>query len=289
VFIGVSKDCYFASMNVPLLSVVMPMYNCAPYLQESISSILNQDFRDFELICINDGSTDDTEKVILSFSDPRISYTRNDENKGLVFTLNKGIDMARGIYIARMDGDDICLPGRFRLQTTFLNNNPGATIVASQVELINEKGDFIGYWEEEKKAVTPEAIRSQLPKDNCIAHPTVMARSEVLKKYKYNALQHQAEDYDLWLRIEADDVAIYKLDEVLVKHRIVTSSFTRKRQQNVFRKNARTKWVFIRQQLAKGKLNRFMLSVFFFLLTDMIKGVAKRVKKIFVRSNSGFY
>jgi glycosyltransferase involved in cell wall biosynthesis len=266
-------------MNTPVISVVIPAYNCAGFLRESMDSLLGQTFSDFEVIIINDGSTDNTADIIRSYKDDRIIYTENGRNEGLAFTLNRGIDMARGRYIARMDGDDTCLPQRFQQQLNFFDAHPHTQILATWIELMDEEGKFTGYWTEEKTASSPQKIRSHLLKDNCIAHPTVMAKADLLKKYKYNATQSAAEDYDLWLRIAADNIPIHKLEEVLVKHRIVRNSFTRQRQKNVFFKLARTKWIFIRQQLSKGKLNGFIASLFFYMLLDMAKGLAKIMKR----------
>lgn len=265
-------------MSSPVISVVMPAYNCAGFLRESLDSLLNQTFSDFELIIINDGSTDNTADIIRSYKDARIRYLENSKNEGLAFTLNRGIDLSRGRFIARMDGDDICLPQRFHQQLNFFEAHPDAAILTSWVELMDEDGKFAGYWEEEKRAGTPQKIRSQLVKDNCIAHPTVMAKAELLSKYKYNLTQ-ATEDYDLWLRITADNIPVYKLEEVLVKHRINLNSFTRKRQKNVFLKNARTKWVFVKQELSKGKFNGFIAQTFMYMLLDQAKGIAKSLAK----------
>jgi glycosyltransferase involved in cell wall biosynthesis len=111
-------------MNAPEISIVLPAYNCEAFLTEAIESILNQTLKDFELIIINDGSTDKTEDVVKSFSDARIIYLKNETNSGLVYTLNKGIDIAKGKYIARMDGDDISLPTRLAKQKAILDENP---------------------------------------------------------------------------------------------------------------------------------------------------------------------
>jgi glycosyltransferase involved in cell wall biosynthesis len=264
-------------MSSPVISVVMPAYNCAGFLRESLDSLVGQTFSDFELIIINDGSTDNTADIIRSYKDDRIIYAENSKNEGLAFTLNRGIDLARGHYIARMDGDDICLPQRFQQQFNFFNAHPHVEILAAWIELMDEDGKFIGYWAEEKNANTPQKIRSQLAKDNCIAHPTVMAKADLLKKYKYNTAQ-SAEDYDLWLRITADNIPVYKLEEVLVRHRINRNSFTRQRQKNVFLNIARTKWVFVRQELSKGKFNGFIVKTFFYMLLDRVKGIVKMMK-----------
>lgn len=274
---------YFATMNQPMISVVMPAYNCAPYLQEAMDSILSQTYTDFEFVIVNDGSTDNTEAIILTYKDPRIVYVKNEKNMGLVYTLNRGIELSRGVYIARMDGDDISLPDRFSKQIAFFNNTPHAALLAGTIELINEQGVFTGYWEEEKKKIDSAAIRSQLPHDNCIAHPTVMGRAELFKKYGYSTRQKNAEDYDLWLRLAADRVAIYKLDTPLVKHRILQSSFTRQRQKNIFWKNASTKRIFVRGRFGHGGLNGFVLKTWFLSLVDSVKGLLKEIKKVFTR------
>ena len=96
-----------------LISVVLPAYNVQDTIGESIDSILSQTFTDFELIIINDGSQDNTEEVIHAYSDKRIRYYRNEKNEGLIYTLNRGLDLAQGKYIARMDADDVSLPTRF--------------------------------------------------------------------------------------------------------------------------------------------------------------------------------
>ncbi len=266
-------------MKPPVVSVVIPLYNCAPFLREAMDSLLAQTFTDFELICINDGSTDDTEKIALSYTDLRIRYFANDSNMGLVYTLNKGIELSTGEFIARMDGDDWCYPERFGLQVDFFRQHPDARILATTIELMDENGKPIGYWEDERRAITPAQIRKKLPKDNCIAHPTVMARAEIFRQFRYDGRQRQAEDYDLWLRIAAAGIPVNKLDNALVKHRIVRNSFTRKRQRNVFLKNARTKFRFYRYQTFGKKLSRFCIATLFYACVDGLKGMLKKFKR----------
>src|SRR5215204_4839876 len=133
-------------MNVPAVSVVLPAYNCEKYIAKAIESVLRQTFTDFEFIIINDGSSDRTEEIIRSFSDPRILYQVNKINKGLVYTLNKGIDNAKGRYIARMDGDDIALPERFEKQFEYLQLNKEVDILATVVILIDENEIVSGTW-----------------------------------------------------------------------------------------------------------------------------------------------
>ncbi len=268
-------------MNVPAVSVVLPAYNCEKYIAKAIESVLHQTFIDFEFIIINDGSADRTEEVIKSFSDPRILYHLNNTNKGLVFTLNKGIDLAKGRYIARMDGDDIALLDRLEKQFDYLQLNKEVEILATVVTLIDENENVSGTWNSDMNNVSAKDIRKELPKDNCIAHPTVMGKTEIFRKYKFNQTQSTGEDYDLWLRMAADNIIIHKLSEPLLRHRILSDSFTRTRHQNVFWKIAKIKIKFSWQQIKKGKLNMFIIKTFLYGCMDLLKGVGKSFKNLF--------
>ena len=266
-------------MSTPLVSIIMPVFNTAPYLAESVTSILKQEFTDFEFIIINDGSTDESDRLIRIFEDPRIRYYTNDGNRGLVYTLNRGLELSNGIYIARMDGDDVSMPARLALQIDYLQKHPETDLLATRVELINEHGESAGIWKDEALHISRESIRSFLPINNCIAHPSVMAKADKLKQYGYDSRQSLAEDYDLWLRMCADKLNIDKLDEALVKHRILQSSFTRKRQENVFSKLAKTKFRFVWRAIGEGKINFFIGKTFFFACIDLLKSFLKPVKK----------
>ena len=268
-------------MNVPAVSVILPAYNCEKFIGKAIQSVLQQTFTDFELIIINDGSTDRTEEIIKSFSDPRILYQVNNTNKGLVFTLNKGIDIANGRYIARMDGDDISLPERFKKQFDYLQLNKEVEILATVVTLIDEKGIVSGTWHSDINNLSEKNIRKELPKDNCIAHPSIMGNTSVFKKYKFSQIQSIGEDYDLWLRMAADNIIIHKLSEPLLQHRILSGSFTRTRHQNVFWKIAKIKIRCSWQQFKKGKLNVFIIKTFLYGWMDLLKGLGKNIKNLF--------
>ncbi len=125
--------------KIPLISVVMPVYNSEKYLEEAINSILNQTFTDFEFIILNDGSTDKTEDIILSYSDSRILYIKNKTNLQIVKTLNKGIELASGKYIARMDSDDISSPERFEKLIEFMENNHEIDICSTWLETFGNR------------------------------------------------------------------------------------------------------------------------------------------------------
>ncbi|MGI8637112.1 MAG: glycosyltransferase family 2 protein [Segetibacter sp.] len=267
----------------PLVSIILPAYNCEKYLREAIDSILQQTFTNFEFIIINDGSSDATEKITLSYIDPRIIYLKNDTNKGLIYTLNRGLSKAKGKYIARMDGDDISLPERLKKQYDWLEGNKTVDVLATQVSLIDENDKDIGFWEDDIKHSTANSIKKYLPVNNCIAHPTILGKKEAFLKYKYNPSQKLSEDYDLWLRMTADGLTIDKLAQPLLKHRILQSSFTRTRNVNVFYKVAVVKWNFVKNSLARGKFNSFIFSAFLYSIFDRIKGTGKVIKKLVIK------
>src|SRR4051812_30773328 len=139
-------------MKNPKISVVMPVLNGEKYLREATESILNQTFKDFEFIIINDGSTDRTEEIIQSFADPRIVYIKNEKNVGLSRVFNQGIRAAQGTYIARMDADDISLLHRFEKELEYLENNPKIDIVGSAMMIIDAEGKKV------RKALRPEKL-----------------------------------------------------------------------------------------------------------------------------------
>ncbi|MDX2470602.1 MAG: glycosyltransferase family 2 protein, partial [SAR324 cluster bacterium] len=180
-------------MSTPLISVVMPVYNAAPFLQESISSVLNQTFTDFEFIIIDDGSTDNTEEVILGFDDKRIRFEKNESNLKIVKTLNKGIQLARGKYIARMDADDFCFPERFANQVGFLEENPNIDLCGTWVQTF---GELNSLW---KYPVENDAIQAYMLFNSAVAHPSVMIRASFFDDLKYEEIPF-GEDYLLWIK-----------------------------------------------------------------------------------------
>lgn len=267
-------------MNTPAVSVILPAYNCGKYIGRAIESVLDQSFSDFELIIVNDGSTDNTEQIIHSFNDHRVIYVLTTANNGLVFSLNRAIDLSRGKYIARMDSDDICRPERLAKQKLFLDQNENIAVVASTVEFINEKEEITGDWELDKQTTAPGQIRRALLKQNCIAHPTVMMRAEVIRELKYKSYQKNIEDYDLWLRMLSRGYKIAKIHEPLLLYRVHGNSITSMhlKKANPFFKHFRMKMRFL------GKLNHltgFSIAVFGSAMTDLIKGIFKSIKKIF--------
>jgi glycosyltransferase involved in cell wall biosynthesis len=209
--------------SYPKVTVLMPSYNAEKYLGEAVESILNQTFEDFEFIIINDGSTDKSADIIESYSDKRIKAIHNQKNIGLIKTLNKGIYLSKGKYIARQDADDISLPDRLKKQVQFLDERPEIAMVGSAAIRINRDGkvlDVIKYPADNK------SIKNSLLRQNTFWHTSVMLRKECLNEVgSYREFFKYIEDYDLWLRI-SERYKVANFSEPLVKYRFQLNSVT---------------------------------------------------------------
>jgi len=207
-------------MNKPLVSIILPVYNGALYLQEAVTSILTQELLDIELIVINDASCDESDKVIRGFTDSRIIHITNSTNIGLASTLNYGFDEAKGKFIARMDQDDIADPQRLKLQIGAFVNDNSLGICGSNFQAFGANEKYCSNYPE-----SHEKIFTNLLFYNCIAHPTVMFKKSILteNQLKYNKEFDWAEDFDLWTR--ARHVArMENLKKPLLRYRINTTS-----------------------------------------------------------------
>ena len=201
-------------MNRPKISVVMPVYNAERFLSEAIESILNQTFKDFELIIINDGSTDSSLEIINRYKaqDERIVLV-NRENRGLVCSLNEGIEKAEGKYIARMDADDISLPTRFEEQIKVLESFKQIDIVGCHYEQIDENSKTTGTV---RVPLNQDEICMTLCYTVPFPHASVMIRKEILNKQKYE--EFPTEDYLLWSKLY-NNKNFYNLDKILLRYR----------------------------------------------------------------------
>jgi glycosyltransferase involved in cell wall biosynthesis len=197
------------------VTVLMPVFNSERYLREAIESILNQAYRNFEFLIINDGSTDGSVSIIKSYNDRRIRLIHNERNLGLIHTLNRGIEQSRGHYIARMDADDISLPLRLLRQVAYMERHPDVGICGTWIEYFMGLSDVI------RLPVTDAEIKAHLPILCPMAHPTVMFRTAVVRKYGlwYSHDYPHAEDYELWFRA-ANVTKLANIPEVLLKYRI---------------------------------------------------------------------
>jgi glycosyltransferase involved in cell wall biosynthesis len=209
-------------MENPRVTALMSVFNGDKYLSEAIDSILNQTFTNFEFLIVNDGSNDRTEDILKSYNDARIRLINNDKNMGLAKSLNKGLKIARGEYIARMDADDISLPTRLERQVEFLDKNEHVGLLGTSWYAINGDGERIG---------TNRAVSGKHAV-HFICHGSIVMRKRCLEKVGfYREVLELAEDYDLWLRI-SEKFDVSNLSEPLYMHRAhVDSVSTRKKLQ----------------------------------------------------------
>ncbi|HLP51911.1 MAG TPA: glycosyltransferase family 2 protein [Chitinophagales bacterium] len=206
-------------MSAPAISVLMPVYNGASYLATAIDSILNQTFTDFELLLINDGSTDSSENIIHSYADPRIRYIKNETNIRLIATLNKGIELCRGKYIVRMDADDISELNRLQLQYDFMESHPGIALCGSWFKMFGEQNNIIKY------TGTHDAIRMKMLYQCHFCHPSVIIRTAMIKTIepKFDAAFIHAEDYEFFARI-TEKFETANIQRVLLNYRFHAGS-----------------------------------------------------------------
>ena len=182
------------------VTVLMTVYNGMPYLREAVESTLDQTYQDFEFLIIDDASTDDSLDYLKSVKDDRIRIIKNENNLGQIISLNKGIDIAAGEYIARLDQDDVNLPKRLEQQIEYLTNNSNVALICSFEHTINSNGVKILDWKKHIQnygQFIGEIILGQCP----VWHPSVMYKKDVVEKLGYYNNQYgQAGDYDLWVK-----------------------------------------------------------------------------------------
>jgi glycosyltransferase involved in cell wall biosynthesis len=217
-------------MDKPKVSIVMPVFNGEAFLKQALLSILDQTFKNFELIIVDDASTDKTISILKNFKDKRAKIIRNKENLGVSKSLNLGIKEAEGEYIARFDADDICKPDRLKKQVEFLDSHPEYVLVSSGAELINASGKIIGkedYPSEDKQ------LRLNLYKRNSFVHPAAMYRKKAFEKVGgYRNIFNGAEDYDLWFRLMRLGKA-FNFKEPLIQRRFFSGVITQKRHLKI--------------------------------------------------------
>jgi glycosyltransferase involved in cell wall biosynthesis len=215
----------------PLVTVVMSVFNAELYLVEAIESILNQTYKNFEFIIINDGSSDSSLEIINKYSDvDRRIRLISRENKGLPFSLNEALSLANGCYIARMDADDISLPNRLIEQVYFMEENPEIGISGSWAEVFRD-----GVTKSILKHPKNDAsLRVKLLFSVCFVHPSVMIRKSVLSKHEltYDESYVTAQDYELWGRI-SKYTKMGNIQKVLLRYREVADSLTLKTESKL--------------------------------------------------------
>jgi glycosyltransferase involved in cell wall biosynthesis len=225
-------------LSVPMISVVMAVYNEAKQLQKTIESIDKQTLQDYELIIVDDCSTDETWQVLNAIQHPRLKLHRNASNQGQTASLNAGIGLASGRYFARHDAQDVSAAERFAKQAAFLDANPDVALVGSQVEWIDDRGAIIRHFE---YPTGYDAIIARMREKNSFGHGAAMIRRSALERVGlYREAFLLAQDYDLWLRI-SEQFKVANLPETLYQMRFSTqmASIARNGEQNAYAALAR--------------------------------------------------
>jgi len=221
-------------MNNPKISVVMPNYNRGAFLPEAIESILNQTFRDFEFIIIDDGSVDNSWEIIQKYSekDTRIRAFKNDKNYHIVYTRNRGISLSETDLIAFLDSDDVAMPERLEIQLEFMKNNLDCGVCGSNFEIINEKSELTGH---KKFPENDDDIKKSFFFFNPFGQNTVIIRKRCFDEVGlYNDEYRNAEDLDMWMRI-GSKYALHNIQKELVKYRVHRDNSIFKNQKRMIR------------------------------------------------------
>jgi hypothetical protein len=211
--------------EVPTVSIVMAVYNGERFLPEALDSVLVQTLPAFELIAVDDGSTDSSPRILASYQarDPRIVVHRQ-ANQGRAAALNRGFGLARAPLVARLDADDIARPNRLRSQANFLNAHERVAVVGGAVTFVNDQGQKFGAWE---YPLTDSGIREAFPQTTPLVHPSVMIRKDLFEDVGgYRTIFREAEDLDLWLRI-AEQHELANIPSDVICYRIHAGQATR--------------------------------------------------------------
>jgi GT2 family glycosyltransferase len=201
--------------SAPAVTVLMPAYNAAAHLKEALESIFRQTFSDFELVVVEDGSTDDTPTILRACGDSRLSVLANERNLGVISSLNRGLEAATGEFVARMDADDVALPKRLERQVNFLRNSPQIGLCGTWFETFGGAHSAVV-----RPPTDPDDMAATLFYESPLGHPTVMFRRKLFEehglRYSHDCLH--AEDFDLWTKV-ARVTKLANIPEVHLRYR----------------------------------------------------------------------
>ncbi|MGF1889879.1 glycosyltransferase [Photobacterium profundum] len=233
----------------PLVSIVLPVYNAEFFLKETIDSIINQSYKNIEIIIINDGSKDKSLDIIKQYDDCRILLI-DQENMGLSRTLNKAILISKGDYICRIDADDICHLDRISRQIKCFEDDSNLVLVGSNVVYIDKNSLEIGY---SYSTLSDRTLKNKLKLGNCIFHPSVMlSKSAVIKAGMYDENVNMFfEDYLLWLKLQKEG-NFKVLSDYLVYYRVHDESISSNTPKEAFK--------YLHLYIKNGSLNSIQLN-----------------------------
>ena len=213
-----------ASSDRPKVTVFIPVFNREPYVGDAIESVLHQDFTDFEILLIDDGSTDRSVEIMRAYTDPRVRIVCNDDNLGIPRTRNRGLELARGEYIALLDSDDRAATTRLQKQVDFLDNHPDHVQVGSWCRMIDERGRRMK--KVKRQPVLPQDVDAQLLFRCALSNRSIMARTAILQRFGYRVDYPRCQDYYLHVQL-AKQYKMANLPECLVYGRVHHQQITR--------------------------------------------------------------
>ncbi|MBH0066668.1 glycosyltransferase [Pseudoalteromonas sp. NZS100] len=279
-------------MTNHLVTIIMPCYNSENTLFDSINSVLNNTYSEFELIIVNDGSTDGSLKVAESFTDRRIHLINRSENRGLIYTLNEGLECANGKYILRLDSDDCYLRNSIEVMINFIEK-VNADFIFGNAQIIDEKGSYMG----ETKKLNDHVIR-KVNVINSIIHSSVCFRKELIEELgNYNKDCLGYEDQELWYRFFRANKKMYHLDKSIVKYRIVKNSCQIRDSsdyyflvaQYLFRFGDKSSALLLLNKVNKAK-NKLIILIRYFMPLRLAQYISfKKVKNNYKRGSNGIY
>ncbi|MFT4659776.1 MAG: glycosyltransferase involved in cell wall biosynthesis [Patiriisocius sp.] len=219
----------------PLVSVIMPAFNADKYISSAIESIIQQSYNNWELIVVDDGSTDKTNEIVRTYmtKDERIKLYVNNINRGLIFTRNRGLENANGKYIANLDSDDISLTSRLEEQVRFLEGNPDYVLLGSGSNLINSLGKKIGVID---RNIPNEHLKTLLLFSNYFINSSVLMRIDKLWNLKYSNNYPLSEDFNLFIEL-SNKGEIGNLNKSLINYRIHDHNISIERQDELSKVN----------------------------------------------------
>lgn len=264
----------------PTISVILPVYNCEEYIYESVQNILEQTFENFELLIINDGSTDKSKQIIMSLNDKRIRYIENRNNQGLIKALNKGLYFAEGEFIARMDADDLCVNIRFQKQLEYFRQEHNVDILGTNQYIVGTNNRILHQLNNEENKV-------KLLLQPAVAHSSVMMKRESLNKNRlyYDKMALHAEDYKLWVDSSLSGLSIHNLPECLCGYRVHDNqiSNTQAHIQKMVADEIRLSYAkYFFKDIIDGKEKEYLLLLLGF--TDYLEdGQIRRIEELYHR------
>jgi glycosyltransferase involved in cell wall biosynthesis len=234
-------------MQKPLVSVIMPVYNVAPYAAEALSSILNQSYQELEIIIVDDACTDNTIDIIAGFKDSRIKIIRNEKNSGAAASRNNAIKVATGTFLAIMDADDIALPSRLDRQVAYMQANPQTDVLGTAMQYFGTSR-YLNYFPE-----SHDGCKAMLLRNVCFGHSTVMFRRHVFDDgtaYYNPSLRQYSEEYDLWCRL-VDRFKFANLNEPLLLYRTFPKSIKSDAEEKRITNSEKIREAFVVNQLGE--------------------------------------